>query len=91
MLGNHADAFYLTPMPTRITSQAVNASRQEMPMPRPMNASATRTVRNADFLPGLGNADFLPGLGAFDLRSPTTWVIGGVAIMGALWLLGRKR
>lgn len=88
MLGNHGDAFFLTPIPTRVTSQAARASQKEMPHPRPMGQSATVTRANPDFLPGLGNhRDFLPGLGNFGLSNPSTLAIVGVVVLGACLLL----
>lgn len=68
MLGNNADAFYMTPIPTSVTTQAAHASRKaEMPAPRPMNQSATVTAveRHSGYIPGLGMspAEMLPGMG----------------------------
>ena len=56
MLSNNADAFFTTPMPTTITTQAREATaRATMPSPRPLSQSATATAAVPAFLPGLGS------------------------------------
>jgi hypothetical protein len=53
MLSNHADQFMLTPMPTRVTTQVAERATHgvEMPAPRPLSTSATRSVLASDAAP----------------------------------------
>lgn len=101
MLGNHADMFMNTPMPTAVTTQAQQAMNMEMPAPRP----TTRVGANASFLPGIGNDpnSFMPGFGQyvtspaysgtaglFGLPIPTPVLLVGGGLL-AYFLLFRKK
>ncbi|NEN87916.1 MAG: hypothetical protein F6K48_02940 [Okeania sp. SIO3H1] len=94
MLGNHADQFMTSPMPTAITTQSANPNMQEMPAPRPTSRTG--------FMPGLGNASFLPGVGQYvdapayagtgmlNLKDPKTLVFAGLAGLGIYMMFFRK-
>lgn len=96
MLSNDADQFMTTPMPTSITTQAMNPNMQEMPAPRPTSRTG--------FLPGLaGQSGFLPGFGAYvdapayagtgamDLKNPKTLMLIGAIGLGAYLMFFRKK
>jgi hypothetical protein len=101
MLGNQADAFFTTPMPTTVTTQAARAAgAPEMPAPRPLNASATKQAVVAapvtGFMPGIGGyvgapayqgtaGDMLPGMGALMDTVKKPWFLA-LAAGGILFL-----
>jgi len=96
MLGNNADEFMTTPMPTSITTQSMNPNMQEMPAPR--------LTSRTGFLPGLAGQPpgFMPGFGAyvsspsyagtgaFDFKDPKTLMLLGGLGLGAYLLFFRK-
>jgi hypothetical protein len=86
MLGNNADAFFTTPMPTTITTQAREASAGGMPSPRPLSQSATATAAVPAFLPGIGayvNAPSYAGVGGIVDTLKANWMlIAGVVAAG---------
>ncbi len=85
MLGNNADQFMTTPMPTSITTQARSASAREMPAPRP----TARVGMENSFLPGIGEGDMLPGMGESDMLPGMGQMAGGprnLLLLGAAGL-----
>jgi hypothetical protein len=95
MLGNDADKFFTTPMPTSITTQAAQAAAaREMPAPRPLSQSATVAVRANEFMPGMGAEQvappavvdrFIPGIGGImdTVKSVPLW--GWALLAGGLF------
>lgn len=91
MLGNHADMFMNTPMPTAITTQEQQAMNMEMPAPRPTSRVG---VDDSSFMPGFGQYVSAPaysgtaGLGA--LGNPTNLLLIGGGLVAAYMLFFRK-
>lgn len=88
MLGNNADQFMTTSMPTSITTQARSASAQEMPAPRP----TARVGAKYSMLPGMGDTydnSMLPGMGAM-AGGAKNLVLLGAAGLGLWFLFLRK-
>lgn len=63
MLGNNADAFFTTPMRTKLVNGGNVGNQSPMPAPRDINQSATGVVTTrltGDFLPGIGDEPVVP-------------------------------
>jgi hypothetical protein len=98
MLSNNADAFFTTPMPTTITTQAREASAGGgMPSPRPLSQSATATAAVPAFLPGIGgyvNSPAYAGSGVSGIMDTikSNWMlVAGIAAAGLLFTAPGKR
>lgn len=85
MLSNNADAFFMTPMRTKIWAGGNVGNQTPMPSPREANGTATRAVvRQGNFVPlnGMPQGDG-PALAGLDLKSPLVWIgLAGLAYVG---------
>jgi hypothetical protein len=83
MLGNQADAFFMTPMRTRVYAGGNVGNQTAMPAPREVNETATRSyVKRGNFIPLNGDGPALAGEG-LDMKSPLVWVgLAGLAYFG---------